>query len=87
MQEASAYGKKNLLILFDFKSFLNYVFKLIVGIEYAFDAKKAPGKVNNKGSTPVRSLQAESQQRASLKMGNFLRVEDFLSRLGGSAGS
>jgi hypothetical protein len=43
MQEARAYGKKNLLISFDFESFLNYVSCLMDVIEHVFHAKEAFG--------------------------------------------
>jgi len=46
MQKAGAYGKKNLLILFDFESLLNYVHRLTVLIEYPFDAKNVLGKLH-----------------------------------------
>jgi len=39
MQKAWEYGKKNLLILFDFEFFLNYVHRLTILIAYPFDAK------------------------------------------------
>ena len=44
MQKAWEYGKKNLLISFDFESFLNYVNWLTVPIVYAFDTKYVLGQ-------------------------------------------
>ena len=51
MQNAGAYGKKNLLISFDFESFLKYVNRLTVPVKCPFDVKDVPGQLHYAHST------------------------------------